>query len=195
MVGLFKNRRPSKLWSPQLPGGGGEGSLHPRGLQKPRTAAGDEFYPRAQLSGVCFAERASPWCWYKRGFQSKCLHAEPRDKVVGVGRALAASASVSARTHSPELLPEPVSPARSSPASSIAVTRGCPELLSHGTLLQGAPPRGPRHPPWGEAGRGDGISPSRWCKHTEELWGTPELLPWRWVPLDPGAQWLSGASS
>ena len=73
-------------------------------------------FTRAQLSGVCFAERASPWCWYKRGFQSKCLHAEPRDKVVGVGRALAASASVSARTHSPELLPEPVSPARSSPS-------------------------------------------------------------------------------
>lgn len=145
--------------------------MHQKGLQKPRTAAGDEFYPRAQLSGVCLAERASPWYWYKRGFQSKCLQEEPGDKIQGVGRAPAPPFSVSARTYSPESLPEPVSPSQLSPTSSITMTRGCPGLLSRRTLFQGTPPLGPQHPPWSDAGWVDGIFPCRWCKHMEEFWG------------------------
>lgn len=157
--------------------------MHQKGLQKPRTAAGDEFYPRAQLSGVCLAERASPWYWYKRGFQSKCLQEEPGDKVERVGRAPAPSSSMSAWMHSPESLPEPVSPSRSSPTSSVAMTQGCPGLLSCRTPFRGAPPRGPRHPPW-DAGRVDGISSCCRCKHMEECWGGcagPLREPCRWA--------------
>lgn len=158
--------------------------MHQKGVQKRRTAAGDEFYPRAQLSGVCLAERASPWYWYKRGFQSKCLQEEPGDKVEGVGRAPAPSSSMSAWIYSPESLPEPVSPPRSSPTSCIAMTQGCPRLLSRRTPFQGAPPHDPRHPPW-DAGRVDGISPCCRCKHMEERWGGCAGTlrePCRWVP-------------
>lgn len=141
--------------------------MHQERLQTPRTAAGDEFYPRAQLSGACLAERASPWYWHKRGFQSKCLQEEPGDKVEGVRRAPAPPSSISARTYR-------VAARAGVPFPVISELLHCHDLRLPWVALAWNPISG-RSSLWSTTPTlgcwVGGWHPCHWCKHMEEFWG------------------------